>query len=192
MAEVKAMDSRRFDAWTRALAEGHRRRDAIRMVAGMSVAGLVSRAPAAADTTCEHFEGVCSKRDECCTSEGLACINTLCLTCVAEDGKCQPDAPWGSECCNGFKCDSRELKCIKNPDVQCEAHGCKKKKGKGKGKGKKNGHKHGNSGGQDGFCDNCPYLTKCNFITGACDPVECVLDSDCPGGCCCADDFTCY
>jgi hypothetical protein len=123
------MDGQRFDAWTRALARGWRRRDTIKALVGVALAGSVMPSVVQEAKACEHFEGVCRKRDDCCVKQGLACINRVCLTCFPDGENCQTNPGWGTQCCEGSKCDDRTLKCTKDPDAKCEStSGCKKKK----------------------------------------------------------------
>jgi hypothetical protein len=126
------MDDRRFDALTRALRGGLPRRRALQSLAAAALSGSAVRAgrvSAGDKHDCEHFEGVCRKRDDCCVKEGLACINRVCLTCIPEHGQCNHNAQWGNECCGGHKCTDEGIceKCS-DADVAAQRKKCKRKK----------------------------------------------------------------
>lgn len=136
--EATTVDGHHFDALARTLARGMPRRTVFGSLAGAVLTGaVVNRQPTFVKgkknkdkDDCEHFEGVCNERGDCCTKKGLVCINRVCLHCVQHNGNCNPNAPWGDECCNGFSCD--DFTCVKDDDVECEGRGCKKKKKKKK------------------------------------------------------------
>lgn len=137
--EAIAVDGQHFDALTLALARGFPRRAALGSLVGAVLTGATFRhQPVSAGNKrkdkddCEHFEGHCNDRGDCCTKKGLVCISRVCLNCVAHHGSCNPNARWGDECCNGFSCDSGDLICVKDESVECEGRSCKKKKKKKK------------------------------------------------------------
>jgi hypothetical protein len=137
--EATTVDELHFDALTRTLARGVPRRAALGALVGAVLTGAVlSRQPTSVKAKkkhkdkddCEHFEGVCNERGDCCTKKGLVCINRVCLNCIPHNGSCNSNAPWGDECCNGFSC--VDFSCVKDDDVECEGRGCKKKRKKKK------------------------------------------------------------
>jgi hypothetical protein len=119
------MDASRFDDFTRILAKGKPRRDALRVFAGAGVALAAAPVVRADDDHCSHFDGYCDAHTKCCKS--LACFSSVCLNCIkAGDTFCQDD----KQCCGKATCDSG--KCVKGDDAECEGRGCKKKKHKKK------------------------------------------------------------
>lgn len=126
------MDGQRFDALTRVLAGGMRRRDALKTLAGLGVAGVATRAVVEDARAClSHGVGPCDSRADCCA--GLGCFKQLgadCLTCKQHNELCRDS----EECCAGLTCNSRSH-CTEGEGggkVKCDGKNCKKKRKKRK------------------------------------------------------------
>ncbi|MCA9876640.1 MAG: hypothetical protein KC442_02625 [Thermomicrobiales bacterium] len=115
------MDASRFDSVARALASGAPRRDALRMLAGASVALTVARIITEDAVACEPHGEYCEPHTPCCSPH--VCILHTCLDCIE---KGQTFCGGHKDCCKGLKCDSG--KCVKDKNVKCEGNGCKRKK----------------------------------------------------------------
>jgi hypothetical protein len=116
------MDGERFDAWTRVLASGWRRRDAVRAFAGVGLAGTLTGVAIRDAEACQGDNGSCEKRSECC--DPLACVFNTCQTCIGLNDRCRSS----EECCKDLTCNSHN-NCTKGEGgARCEGSGCKKKK----------------------------------------------------------------
>src|SRR5688572_8069934 len=113
------MDEQRFDAWTRALARGLSRRNALRALAGLTVAGAATRLAAHEAMACTAtLGGVCDLTMGCCADLGLACLGPPGTgICVAAD----------SESCPFINNTTNECVQTISQDPKCEGRGCKKK-----------------------------------------------------------------
>jgi hypothetical protein len=126
------MDGQRFDTATRLLAGGMRRRDALKTLAGLVVAGVATRAVVEEAKAClEDGQAVCNSKADCCA--GLGCFKQLgfeCAPCKAHNKLCKDS----DECCGDLTCNNRNH-CTKGEGggkTKCEGKDCKKGKGKGK------------------------------------------------------------
>jgi hypothetical protein len=119
------MDGHRFDAVTRVLVGGLPRRDALKALAGVALAGIATRAAIYDAKAClGDGDGPCSKRSECCA--GYACIFASCGPCIQHNHRCKSS----EECCAGLICNDHN-NCTKGEGgSRCEGSGCKKKRGK--------------------------------------------------------------
>jgi hypothetical protein len=126
--EITGMDGQRFDALTRATVSGMRRRDALKALAGVAVAGVATRAVVEEAKAClGPGDGICNSRADCCA--GFGCFKQLgyeCLTCKQHNQLCRDS----DECCAGLTCNSRSH-CTEGDGggkVKCDGKNCKKKR----------------------------------------------------------------
>jgi hypothetical protein len=140
------MDGQRFDAWTRALARGLRRRSALKTLAGAGIAGLATHGALRHldANTCSDCGGDCIPRGGDCSrgNEGNCCGTDICIlaectSCLGKGDKtCRPGM---GDCCPGLSCrdpgPGYSCETDKNPD-----DGGKKNKHRHKGKGNGRGH----------------------------------------------------
>lgn len=124
------MDGQRFDTLTRVLAGGMRRRDALKTLAGVAVAGVATRAVVYEAKAClGDGTGPCNSRAECCAGLGCFKRNGLeCQPCTQHNGRCNDS----DECCAGLTC-NKHNNCTKGEGgkkVKCDGKNCKKRKGK--------------------------------------------------------------
>jgi hypothetical protein len=116
------MDGERFDAWTRLLANRIPRRRAVKVLAGVGTAGMITRAATQHAAACLEDGQYCENNDECCN----VCITFNCAPCLGKgEGHC--DGP--HDCCNG-QMDCVDGKCTKKKkqETKCEGRGCRRKK----------------------------------------------------------------
>ena len=136
------MDGRRFDSWTKALADRLPRRDTFKLLAGMTIAGVATRTAIDEAKACLEDGQFCTTNDECCGT----CIAFNCTDCVAKGGHgCEGD----NDCCGGKQeCVNGVCKVRKKKDVSCDGRGCKKKK-------KKKNNNGGGTGCRTATGENC-------------------------------------
>jgi hypothetical protein len=135
------MDGSRFDAWTRVLTRGISRRGTLKTLAGVTLAGVVSRtaaleADASTGTPCADVGDPCTP-GQCCA--GLACRagfghggQQVCGGCLKEGAYCVP-----GECCSGsctakwwlFYASTCDSGGGGGKKAKCDGNGCNKKKG---------------------------------------------------------------
>lgn len=155
------MDGQRFDAWTRALASALPRRGALKTLAGITLAGVATRAAVsriAADDG-NQVGDYCDDKNPCNKDKGLVCVNRECEK-------------------------KKETKC---EGKGCKKKG-KGKKNKKKNHGGGGSTGSGPTGCQSSA--DCGYYEKCTG-DGQCVPIECIGDNDCPGDLTCRDTFEC-
>lgn len=115
------MDGERFDAITRLLAGGIRRRQALKAALGLSAATVVTRIALDEAQACEPIGEFCEVHGDCCAPH--VCILKTCSTCIKEGHTfCNVK----EDCCKGNLCNAGF--CEKDPDAKCDGNGCKKKK----------------------------------------------------------------
>jgi hypothetical protein len=120
------MDGQRFDAVTRLLAGGLRRRDALKTLAGVAVAGVATRAVIDDARACSPQFEYCEKRTDCCAGLGCDKVDRQCVTCRGHNESCNGD----NDCCSGLTC-NKHKKCTEGNGggkVKCNGKDCKKKK----------------------------------------------------------------
>lgn len=118
------MDGRRFDTWTRALTGGLPRRNALKALLGLSLAGSATRVAVNDIHAAGNLGDHCGTNDPC--NKPLACINTECDNCRTS-GDCHDG--W---CCEGYTCSGSQ--CVKCGGTHraLGVEGCKRKKRKKK------------------------------------------------------------